>query len=346
MISVIVPVYNLEKYISRCIDSLLAQTDPNLEILLIDDGSTDRSGEICRRYAELHPAIRYFHQDNRGVSAARNLGLAHAAGEWVLFVDGDDFVEKELAEALLSLTDGETDLICTAFCAEQHGKQADCNFFPEDFSCRTLAEKSDLFCQLMVAQYAQEGSPYLTAIGVPWGKLYRKSFLDSYGLLFPPQLRRMQDNIFNMKAFYYAREIRYRNLHLYHYRAEHIQSFAAAYPPALYEAVLACRDAFFDQEPFFQTEQMRQFREAEKAEFFCASMKNILLTSHGYQKAVPQIQALFDRDIYTDLLSASPAEQPRKLRLIRRLVAHRGKYRVLYYGMGTLWRLKNLCSRC
>ncbi|MCD8218207.1 MAG: glycosyltransferase [Clostridiales bacterium] len=344
MISIIVPVYNIEKHISQCIDSLLLQTIRDPEILLVDDGSTDCSGEICRTYAAAHDNISYFRQENCGVSAARNLGLSHAAGEWILFVDGDDFADKKLAETLLALTDDETDIVCTAFCVEHRGKQTPRNFFPQNFTCRTLEEKKDLFCQLMVAQYAKDNQAYLTAIGVPWGKLYRKSFLKKYGLTFPLQLRRMQDNIFNMKAFYYAGKIRYENLHLYHYRAEHIHSYTEAYPPDLYEAVLTCRDEFCSADAFFQTEQMQEFRKAEKAEFFCTSMKHILLTSHGFRKVLPQIRDLFTREIYASILSGPDTGQPRKLRLIRRL-HDRGRYRLLYYGMGFMWRAKNLRNR-
>ncbi|MCD8232305.1 MAG: glycosyltransferase [Clostridiales bacterium] len=344
MISVIVPVYNIEKHISQCIDSLLTQTMRDLEILLIDDGSTDRSGEICRCYAASHENIRYFHQENRGVSAARNFGLSHAAGKWILFVDGDDFADEELAETLLSLADDEPHIASPAFFAERSGKAIPCNFFPQNFSCRTPEEKSDLFYQLMVAQYAQENQNALTAIGVPWGKLYRRSFLEKYELCFPVQLRRMQDNIFNMKAFYYAGKIRYENLHLYHYRAEHIQSYTAAYPPELYEMVLSCRDEFFAKDAFFQAEQMIHFRKAEQAEFFCTSIKHILLASDGYKDALPQIRELFSRKIYAPILSDPPAGQPRKLRLIRFLYDH-SMYHFLYYGMGVLWRVKNMQNR-
>ncbi len=196
----------------------------------------------------------------------------------------------------------------------------------------------------MIAQYGQENQAYLTAIGVPWGKLYRKSFLERHELTFPPQLRRMQDNIFNMKAFYYAGKIRYENLHLYHYRAEHIQSYAVAYPPELYEAVLTCRDKFCSSDAFFQTEKMMNFRNAEKAEFFCTSMKHILLASAGYKDALPQIHELFSREIYAPILSAPTAGQPKKLRFIRFLYDRR-MYRLLYYGMGILWKGKNIKNR-
>lgn len=91
-ISVIVPVYNAEKYLHRCIDSILAQTFTDFELLLIDDGSKDKSGAICDEYAVKDNRVRVFHKENGGVSSARNLGLENARGEWVAFCDSDDFV--------------------------------------------------------------------------------------------------------------------------------------------------------------------------------------------------------------------------------------------------------------
>lgn len=91
-ISVIVPVYNTEKWLHRCVDSILAQTYTDFELLLIDDGSTDGSGEICDEYAEQDSRIRVFHKPNGGVSSARNLGLDNALGEWITFADSDDYV--------------------------------------------------------------------------------------------------------------------------------------------------------------------------------------------------------------------------------------------------------------
>lgn len=93
-ISIIVPVYNTEKYLHRCIGSILAQTFTDFELLLIDDGSTDASGAICDEYAAKDNRIRVFHKNNGGVSSARNLGLDNAIGEWITFVDADDWIEK------------------------------------------------------------------------------------------------------------------------------------------------------------------------------------------------------------------------------------------------------------
>ena len=102
MISVIVPVYNVEPYLKKCLDSIIGQSYKDLEILIIDDGSTDYSGNICDEYEELDDRIRVFHTENKGLSCARNLGLDEAKGEWIGFVDSDDWIEPNMYEALLN----------------------------------------------------------------------------------------------------------------------------------------------------------------------------------------------------------------------------------------------------
>lgn len=108
-ISVIVPVYKAEKYLHRCVDSILAQAFTDFEVLLIDDGSPDRSGEICDGYAKKDSRVRVFHKENGGVSSARNLGLENAVGEWIWFVDSDDTVEANalnIINTYIENTDG------------------------------------------------------------------------------------------------------------------------------------------------------------------------------------------------------------------------------------------------
>ena len=99
LISVIVPVYKVEKYLHRCVDSILNQTYRNLEIILVDDGSPDNCGAICDEYAAKDNRIRVIHQENTGVSAARNAGLEACTGEYVAFVDSDDYVDCALFSA-------------------------------------------------------------------------------------------------------------------------------------------------------------------------------------------------------------------------------------------------------
>lgn len=103
LISVIIPVYNVEKYLPACIKSLISQTYKNIEIILVDDGATDSSGEICDKYAQTDSRIKVIHKKNAGVSEARNTGMEQMHGEYFCFVDGDDYVHPEYAEAMYSL---------------------------------------------------------------------------------------------------------------------------------------------------------------------------------------------------------------------------------------------------
>lgn len=115
-ISVIVPVYNTEKYLRRCVDSILAQTFTDFELLLIDDGSTDSSGAICDEYAQKDSRVRVFHKENGGVSSARNLGLNKAKGEYIAFVDGDDWISSDMYESLLNkIKNEEADIVYCDF---------------------------------------------------------------------------------------------------------------------------------------------------------------------------------------------------------------------------------------
>ncbi|MBD5133161.1 MAG: glycosyltransferase [Clostridiales bacterium] len=102
LVSVIVPVYNVEKYLVCCLDSIIGQTYQNLEIILVNDGSTDGSGEICLRYEQSDPRVRLFTQENSGLSAARNTGLDHMKGDYIVFVDSDDYIAPHLIEILLN----------------------------------------------------------------------------------------------------------------------------------------------------------------------------------------------------------------------------------------------------
>lgn len=99
-ISIIIPVYNVEKYLNKCLNSVIEQTYKNIEVILIDDGSTDNSGKICDEYAKNDIRIKIIHQQNGGVSTARNNGLEHATGKYITFVDSDDYIEKEMIETM------------------------------------------------------------------------------------------------------------------------------------------------------------------------------------------------------------------------------------------------------
>ena len=106
-ISVIVPVYNVEAYLERCVESILQQTYANFELILINDGSADSSGQICDYLASQYENIKVYHIENAGVSNARNMGIQLATGSWVTFIDSDDFVTKDYLKILISAVDDE-----------------------------------------------------------------------------------------------------------------------------------------------------------------------------------------------------------------------------------------------
>ena len=118
-ITVIVPIYNAELYISKCIDSILKQTYSHLQIILIDDGSTDSSGKICDRYANLDKRVEVYHTTNNGLVAARKLGLQLAKGKYIGFVDADDYIEPNMfSELILNLIKTDADFVHSGFIEE------------------------------------------------------------------------------------------------------------------------------------------------------------------------------------------------------------------------------------
>lgn len=145
LISVVVPVYNAEEFLPSCIDSVLSQTYANWELILVDDGSTDGSLAVCRDYAARDPRIRVIHQENQGVSAARNLGIDNAAGVYIAFVDSDDYIHREFLSVLLAdALDHGADIVCCDFYDVVNGQKKRVNT-PRVLEKRLVAQWEDLF---------------------------------------------------------------------------------------------------------------------------------------------------------------------------------------------------------
>lgn len=158
VISVIVPVYKAELYLRRCLDSILSQTYPYLEIILVDDGSPDNSGVICDEYAAKDDRIKVIHQENLGVSAARNAGINIACGDWIAFVDSDDYIDADMYAYLLQLAkSADADLVqCDAVLEGEKGSWHRCVFITKE--------------DISVNQWKFLASEC-------WGKLYRRSLI-------------------------------------------------------------------------------------------------------------------------------------------------------------------------
>ena len=204
MLSVIVPVYRVEAYLPQCLESLRAQTVQDAEFLLIDDGSPDRCGEICEEYAALDSRFRVFHKENGGLSSARNFGLARARGEWILFVDSDDWIEPTLCSAVLA-------------CAQ--AQKADLVLF--DYEAESPTSKRRLWDRPLPAPgpvSRETVMPYcLNRIWTAaWSMLYRRELFD--GIRFPEGFF-FEDVGCTYKLIWKAGRICYLDRCLYHYRA-------------------------------------------------------------------------------------------------------------------------------
>ena len=170
-VSIIVPVYNVETYLSYCVDSLRQQTYKNIEIILVDDGSTDSSGEICDQYAQEDERIKVLHIDNGGQSRARNIGVQASSSDWIMFLDSDDYYDLKAVEYLVALRDKyAVDLVVTSI-VEVRNYQTELN--TDDISLGN-SEKLDRYTGLVRMFYGNSVGTH------PGGKLYKKEILLQY----------------------------------------------------------------------------------------------------------------------------------------------------------------------
>ena len=211
MVSVIIPVYNVEKYLRQCIDSIINQSYENLEILIIDDGSTDDSGRICDIYAERDNRIKVHHIENRGLSAARNYGLNHATGEYISFIDSDDWFELDAIKTVIGIAENSgADIVCFKHITEYNGSRK---------VLRITKQKNHNTNSYNVFNGESIMEEYCTGTSIgfgAWSKIYRKSIIDEVRF---PEGRNFEDVATIYKVVLKAKRIACIENRLTHYRA-------------------------------------------------------------------------------------------------------------------------------
>lgn len=207
LVSVIVPVYNVEKYIAKCIESIISQTYANIEIILINDGSMDKSGKICKKYALQDSRIKVVDDTNHGVSHARNEGIKLAKGKYIVFIDSDDRVDKEYIQSLIEPTYiQEYDLVICSFREIfEYSNKTFCHVMSEE-------EKENLTGKLNIDYKILE-----KFLGIPWLKLYRTDIIKKYNITFPEDLKIAEDQIFNYAYLEHVKKYYFINKTLYNY---------------------------------------------------------------------------------------------------------------------------------
>lgn len=217
-VSIIIPVYNAEKYISTCLESVNLQTYRDFEVILVDDGSKDESKRICESFCQMYPKqYKYYWQENSGVSAARNLGIAKATGEWIMFIDADDSISEFAIEQLLKSIDEKNDDIIIS----GYTRRLDEFIVSNEFIsyCSNSLNKLLLNSPNYKKSYTKLGRLFDDIVLMTvWGKLYRKSIIVDNGLAFNTKLKVCEDVVFNFEYFTYIRNAIFSYSVLYYYR--------------------------------------------------------------------------------------------------------------------------------
>ena len=205
LVSIIVPVYNVENYLRECLDSIVAQTYRNIEVILIDDGSKDSSGAICDEYADKDNRIKVIHKENGGVSAARNTGLDIAKGDWISYVDSDDYIESTMIETLICLA--KKNDVELAMCS-----------FKDISECDNVLHENDIRIfskDELIYNYVVRNADYRITEGI-WDRIYKRVLVE--GLRFKND-RINEDILYTMEVFTRAHKAVYTSEKLYNYRA-------------------------------------------------------------------------------------------------------------------------------
>ncbi len=219
LITVIIPVYNAEKFLDRAIGSVLNQTYRNIELILVNDGSTDNSERICKEYMFADKRVKLLSQKNSGPAAARNTGINNATGTFAYFLDADDFIERNALEVLISNCQSKPDLVMGNFSKLVNNKdigrqrvsfQVDDNQFSESLK---VLHKPDIIAY--VRNFLRHPSNHL--ISYCWGRLYKLSIIKSNNILSNENMRLFEDFVFNMEYLTHTKDVVFVNVPLYVY---------------------------------------------------------------------------------------------------------------------------------
>lgn len=262
-ISLVAPVYGVEQYIDQFLESIRSQNFEDLEVILVDDGSRDRCPEIMDAFAKTDARYRVIHQQNAGVSAARNTGIEAASGEYIYIVDSDDFLAQNALEFLWAEAERtHADIIYGDWISERSGQSYYQKCFPHPFT----TENSETIKKLQFAINNNNNKVNLRAPefkciyhlgGAPWRGMFRLSVIKDNGLKYDPYVRGLGDDIlFSLHLYEYVKKVSYINKPIYHYR-----STGTSYSHGYKEDYLETVDRIFEK----QEEFLREFKKDEFA---------------------------------------------------------------------------------
>lgn len=278
-ISIIVPVYNTEKYLHKCVDSILAQTFPDFEILLVNDGSTDSSRQICESYANKDSRIKVFNKENEGVSSARNVGIENAKGEWITFVDSDDWInERTLEVAIKQAMCNDADICCYDFRVIDKDKEV-CVHTP--VMCEDKQENIKNWLRFE-----------LTSL---WCMVAKKELYEVYHLRCPVW-NYCEDFHLTTRLFYYAKKITQVNYCGYNYNRLNLNSILNSKNKKASESELCI---YRDVVSFFSANQVLQYYEEEIAWRILKCTQDLILNDSSHKCFISSFPPRYRKYIFT-----------------------------------------------
>ena len=260
-ISIIVPVYNTVRYLSRCIDSILGQSFRDFELLLIDDGSKDGSGAICDEYAVNDARLKVFHQENQGVSVARNVGLENASGEWIYFPDSDDVIMPDAFGMMMQMVNERIDFVMCGY--EVYDEDGECTYAIATRKQSVMRKEDALMEMFLSTDYRYQG--YL------WNKLFRASIIQDNHLAFVKGIKFNEDRLYNVEYLCRIKgTVAYTTTPIYQY-IERSNSAMASLNQRFNPNFLTDLDAFVKMGDMLRTSKQNEtLREAHMQSMLCS----------------------------------------------------------------------------
>lgn len=238
-ISIIVPVYNVERYLPKCLDSLILQSFQDIEIICVNDGSPDKSLQILQEYALRDSRIKIVNQKNTGLSGARNTGIGHVTGDYIMFVDSDDWIELNTCELVYSKANThQCDVVIWPYICEYENASNRKEIFEEKQivfdEIATSTKIHRRFIGLLENELSRPENA--DALVTAWGKLYKTNIIKENKILFiDTKLIGTEDALFNLYLFGYVKKVVYINEYLTHYRKDNQTSLTTTYKQRLFE---------------------------------------------------------------------------------------------------------------
>lgn len=297
-VSIVVPIYKVEKYLQRCLDSIISQTYKNLEVILVDDESPDNSGQICEEYAAKFPYIKVIHQKNKGLSGARNSGTKVATGDYVTYIDADDFVTSEYVEYLMNLIElYDADVSIASFVYQYDNKPLK--------ECRKTGYSECLSPVQALRRMNYNQGMSVTA----WAKMYKRELVLRYPY---PVGRLYEDTATTYKIIGDCRKVAYGNRQIYYWIQRTDSIMHSKFSEKQYDGVLSASEQLeYVRQRYPEAESAAKYRYAAKCvELLTLSFQNGV--GHREFKRLRKYAAPFTKTVIND----PNAKQTLKLRLL------------------------------